>query len=480
MVSTNKFESNKNLAIAIPLAIFLLNLILKSIFLGANEVALDEPFTIFNAQRPVGELVEYLKKYNNPPLFDVFLHYWVGWFGVGAVAVRIPSLVFSCLTSVVIYKIGKDVWDRMTGTLAALIFTFSTFNIYFSHEARAYALFGLLTCLSMYFFVRWVREGESRKLLVFYSLSSITLIYTHYFGFFVLLSQGIWFLVFLGKEKKHWIGFGLSMLIAGLVFLPQFVVMLNRFGDASGKHWVDKSSVKSLYDGIIHICNRIEVAVAFMLFLLVAGIFYLRRRKEQFRRIDALFILWFPAVYVLPWLIGFKIPMFLDRYMVFVSPAVYLLLAAGAVAVFEGRVRLILGGVLLLSMVATSNVNPKHDRDWKGIVSLVEQEKDEGTAVLFLPRWIDLGFVYHYNQEYFSAVDEMHDKMRAEDFYTISDSTDKDLLMLDQFDKIVLIELGSRLVDPKAEIPARIKMQFPNAKKLDEAFKPVEMTVYTK
>ena len=136
----------------IPFLFFFLNIFLRWVGIEINSLAGDEPFSVYYAQMDIADIIRHLKSGNNPPLYELILHYWIQWFGIDEVAVRIPSLIFTALTASFIYKIGNDFFSRSLGVTSALIFTLSNYATLFSHEARVYALFGLLTVLSFYYF----------------------------------------------------------------------------------------------------------------------------------------------------------------------------------------------------------------------------------------------------------------------------------------------------------------------------------------
>ncbi|HZX62210.1 MAG TPA: glycosyltransferase family 39 protein, partial [Bacteroidales bacterium] len=160
----------------IPIGLILLNFILKIFFLGSRDIAMDEPFTIFYSQVGFPALFEMLKTENNPPLFFLLLHFWIKVFSISAFSVRFLPFLFSTLTAPVIYLTGKRFFSVQSGILASLIFTFSNYHLAFSHEARVYPLFALLTCLSMYFFLSLIQNPERKPPLYLLILANVLLI----------------------------------------------------------------------------------------------------------------------------------------------------------------------------------------------------------------------------------------------------------------------------------------------------------------
>ncbi len=66
----------KNQTILIAISLVLIALISKILFIGARDICLDEPFTIFHAQNNVLDILK-LPAQNepNPPMFMLLLHF---------------------------------------------------------------------------------------------------------------------------------------------------------------------------------------------------------------------------------------------------------------------------------------------------------------------------------------------------------------------------------------------------------------------
>ena len=59
-----------------------------------------------------------------------------------------------------IYAVGRQLFNKQVGLVAALILALSSFNITYSQEARMYTLMVLLALLSMYFFWRFLQQSN--------------------------------------------------------------------------------------------------------------------------------------------------------------------------------------------------------------------------------------------------------------------------------------------------------------------------------
>jgi uncharacterized membrane protein len=65
--------------------------------------------------------------------------------------------------------------------------------IWYSQEARAYALFVLLTALSLLYFVRALDRGTRRDFVLWGAFSALALA-THYFAAFLIAAEALWLL----------------------------------------------------------------------------------------------------------------------------------------------------------------------------------------------------------------------------------------------------------------------------------------------
>jgi uncharacterized membrane protein len=110
------------------ISLLLLNILLKVIFISSESIAWDEPFSIYHAQMSVKNIIHQLYLGNNPPFFELILHFWIKMFGISPFSVRFLPMIFSSLTAVMIFLLGNKMFHFKVGLFTALLFTFSKFN----------------------------------------------------------------------------------------------------------------------------------------------------------------------------------------------------------------------------------------------------------------------------------------------------------------------------------------------------------------
>lgn len=88
-------------------------------------------------------------------------------FGISIPALSIASVVPSILTVPLLYRISREIFDRLTGLVSALIFSFSPTVVWYSTVFDERSLMLFLSVLGMWALVRYLRTGNTRFLVLF-------------------------------------------------------------------------------------------------------------------------------------------------------------------------------------------------------------------------------------------------------------------------------------------------------------------------
>lgn len=125
-----------------------------------------------------------------PPLIFV-LSWLTSQIGHSPELLRAPSLLAGTVTIPLVYLLGLRTVGRRAALLAAAVTTLSPFMIYYSSEARSYAVMMALTVLSTLSMLLALDTRRTRW-WVLYAVASCAAFYTHYTCAFVLLTQLVW------------------------------------------------------------------------------------------------------------------------------------------------------------------------------------------------------------------------------------------------------------------------------------------------
>lgn len=224
---------SKTYALLILVAILLVGFALRVANLGDKNVWWDEAWTINAAREPLAELTQRMASDVHPPLYFWALHGWVALVGTLEFGTRFLSLVWDLVTVAVIYSLTRKVATRGAALLASLLTATSRFHVWWSQEARQYTFAALIVTLSLYLFIKLLRQRTWRS-WVLYTLGAILVPYSFYPAVVVLLAQNVFIVLTLrrrltddGRFLYKWVG---SQIAVGATFLPWMVLATSRMG----------------------------------------------------------------------------------------------------------------------------------------------------------------------------------------------------------------------------------------------------------
>ncbi len=431
------------------LLVFLVNFILKLLYITAQPLSGDEPFSVYISQMDVGAISEQLFAGNNPPLYEIILHYWVKSFGIGVFSVRVLSVLVSSLTAVFIYKIGQRFFNMQTAVVASILFLFSNYHIFFSHEARCYGFFALFTAVSFYYFLKLLFQRHTKLDIVYYILANTLMMYLHYFSAWVLVSQGfaallVYFIYH--KNIKTIIGSNIVVLV---LLTPALYILVQKItGNQNWDYsWLSKvTGIEPLYDNIWAFSNMPITAVCCLavMFLFIVMLFL---KKIIVSKEGLVVICWFAVIYLLMFLVSFKIPMFLNRYLMGAAIAFPLLVAYMANVVSGIRYLKYLYIILPIMFMVTVNFNADTCLHTDKMAEFVKVKKEHSkTITLLQPHWALLSFSYYYNRDIFKQYDEknlyknIEAQLNKQNIYGVNLTSDSVFATLNQYTKIVFID----------------------------------------
>jgi uncharacterized membrane protein len=272
----------------------------------------------------------------HPPLYFVLLKVWSYIFGSSELALRSFSLCCGLLSFLVLFNLFRRRSKKNYTAWGVLVMLmFNPFLFYFFTEARMYALAFLLAALS---FRYWIDYQENKKIkskeFLYFCLSSIGLLYTHYYGLF-FLSSLVFFELLRGRFKRSIFHHGLAM----FCFLPWGLVIRKQmsFHDV---HWTDgvisfSESLMGYFKGISHLLlspmvNPLLHEWIFLIVLLIALLAFLFYREWKFTLILLSVILIYGLqIYVFDQLVGHHsilVPRYYMFSLIFIYWGVYKML----------------------------------------------------------------------------------------------------------------------------------------------------------
>lgn len=188
--------------VALPLAAAtVLGLALR--LLVRRGLWLDEATSVAQAQLPFREMLLDLVTYDvHPPLHHAVLWAVVHLLGVSETTVRGPSVLAGTLLIPALYLAGRELYDRQTGLVAALLGAVAPVVVWYSQEARMYAFWMLFLVISVWAQSRALRRSGAWP-WVLYALSAVLLLWTHYFTVLLVAVQQLVFLAVVLRRRRQ-------------------------------------------------------------------------------------------------------------------------------------------------------------------------------------------------------------------------------------------------------------------------------------
>ncbi len=111
----------------------------------------DEAFSVLVAQKPLAAIIP--KFTFEPPLYYIFLHFWIKIFGTSEIAIRSLSLLGFILATIVVIHFAEKLFRKhWLSWFLPLLFFLNPMLLYYAFEVRAYGWYMFFIVLSMYAF----------------------------------------------------------------------------------------------------------------------------------------------------------------------------------------------------------------------------------------------------------------------------------------------------------------------------------------
>jgi mannosyltransferase len=368
------------------------------------SVANDEPVSIFSASRPLRLIDRFVTgAANHPPAHFYVLHAWFAVFGPGIVRGRWLSVIFGLAAVPVLYLLGRYLFDRTTGLIAALLLSLAPLPVVYSQIARPYSMHLFLSLCATYLFIVAVRERDPRYWWGFVACAALT-VYTLYYGVFVigaLAASLVWI------RRRHrvplaWLLGGAALISA--VYLPwllhSVVPRLNSHGRMIGVvpglpvHWYTPITILNRFNSSPRDPSPLwSFAVGGILFTVpaLAALRHLWKRTTVPDFPDRESLVFVLILSVLPILgilsLAILHVQFQPRYVLFAAPYYYLLVAYG-ISGLPGTVRApLLAAVFLYcgyAIVDRSFRNPANP-DTRDALEVIAKNHRAGDCAVFDP-----------------------------------------------------------------------------------------------
>lgn len=283
----------------------------------------DEAWAATLLKKNFLDVIKFVSKDTSPPLYYITAHLWTRLFGLSEIALRSLSVLFWLVTAIFTAKIASHLWKDKKITTTALILTLlNPFLFQYAFEARMYAILAMTSTIATYYFLK--------KNHTAYIISAIVSLYCHHFSLFVIFWHFLWTLgSYLKNKKNPWSYFKPFFLIS-LLYLPWLPFMYRQTTMVVDQgFWLGRPVLKDLPALCIKFIvglnkNPIQFSIGIIFF---AVLLFRHWRLKDIKTNFLLGWLFLPAIIVFL-LSQVAQPIFYDRYLINLIPALMLILAS--------------------------------------------------------------------------------------------------------------------------------------------------------
>ena len=355
----------------------------------------------------------------NPPGHHLLMWFWVRIFGDSEVALRMPSVLFGVGTVGMAYKISEFIFQNsdseekdqkastrrnFLGTVLgvlqgpsfpSILAATNGLLIYYSQEARMYAMATFFVTASVWAFLRLQLKFSFQMFTTYYLLLT-TALYSHYLTWLMIP------VFVISGFRKIGVVRSIAPIVATIPLLPLLVKQIqNGIASAGNSQWAMLSQTNPKNIALVFVKfvtgrvpfpdqRSLQVAVGLLIALFWVGVFRGVIRilkdtsgKREKEHPELLIILWATVPLFLGAMIGLSIPVFTYFRFLFVVPAVVLLFARG-ITDWNPRV---VGGFMIIIFLSFSLqylLNPlNHREDWRRLVEELARRDVSPTVAIF-------------------------------------------------------------------------------------------------
>ncbi|MFY8186826.1 MAG: glycosyltransferase family 39 protein [Flavobacterium sp.] len=337
----NAIKKNNLLIFILLLATFL-----RFYHLDFQSLWMDEIYTM-NVSNPAFSFEklreEVVVREGFPYLYFVLLRIFYFFTEYSGLVARSVSAIAGVLGVYFIYLLGKEIFNKNVGLIAAFLLCINDFHISYSQEARPYTLFVLFALISFYRLSLFLKETSLRNAL-FYGLSIGLMLNINFFGLITLFSQAllILFYIILSKRADASSLLKKSLLsgIIGLVlFLPNYKILIKLLNFKS--FWIPRPTENALEIVFSKLLGNSEIILYLFTFIFFFYLYLLAKENTQKTTAESLRTspLNFSFTMLFFWGVAFvgvlimksygETSLILDRYFITVIPVFLLVLAIG-------------------------------------------------------------------------------------------------------------------------------------------------------
>jgi mannosyltransferase len=401
--------------------ILILALFLRFCELGTESIWLDEAESIRESAMAVPQIAQHT---NQPPFYFLVLRIWIDLFGTSEAALRSLSAIVGVLAVAVVFLVGRSLANQRVGLIGAFLASISLYLIYYAQDARAYSLLLLLSLSSYWFFIESLKKDRIWWYAAYF-VSTILMLYTHFYGLFIFFSQILVFLVFCKKYPAQRWKLGATIITLIVALVPFVLLLKDKMSSiASQGFWIPKPDFGTLFNTLVSFAGTGStryVLFAVFVILAIAGItltIHNRHRltteqtgkpgkneeeRTQFgpAELITILVLWLFVPLLIPFIESqFMTPIYLTRYAIGAAPALIFLTAMGLARITWNWI--VYPVLILIVILSAVDLHQYYHEDvkeqWREAVQLLESNAEPTDVIGVYEGYCLSPFDYYYKE----------------------------------------------------------------------------------
>ena len=419
--------NNRSTVVTISLLIFIIGLgsFLRFYHIGKLSFWLDEAYMFNNSKNG---LITAIKNETNMSLYYVLIYFWIRIFPTASDGtLRALSAVISVVSIPVVFLLGRTMTTNRKmattiGLIAAFLISVNAFNIQYAQEFRSYSLTFLLTTLSSFLLINAVEDIEStHHWLIWYTIVTAASVYSHFYAVFIIAAQAVTLPILLLDKNKHFLKFKQILYccfgMTSLILPIAIVAYIKGPGQIS---WIPEPTLGTLKSFSSEITGGKWLFVLYLLFgciglLFGEGVGFQNDLITKWKFTLMASCLFLPVIMALV-ISKIMIPIFLDKYLLYVMPYLAVLVATGIVALVsygwkrkKFKFLFVSIGIIVLvlfALLSTASIqsyyNNYQKEDWRKATQFLTLRCSESLRLYYAP-FVDIDVLYYnpalYSQE---------------------------------------------------------------------------------
>jgi mannosyltransferase len=378
---------------------------------------------------------------HNGPLYFILLKPWIELTGASEFALRFPSAAMGSLAVPVGYVLVRQLGQsRRVGVLMAILLATSPYLAWYAQEVKMYATLTVVIALAVIAYLKALTGGRQRWWLVFVAATSVSF-YLHILSPLMLPVYGGIALIYWPETRRKWRAWLVSMGCLTLPYLPlviwQLPYLVNSY-DSGHPFYPLREQTYLLFklysSGLVHFIGLTGIVLT--VFLLLVGLFFKTKRTRENAPAQSkqntpsqaatdwqprlVLALWLMVPFFTIYFISLRVPVFEDRYLIYLTLPFYVLLAMG-IALIRAHTRLL--AALCLGLVLSINLlgiwqqqRTPIKADFRAAGRYLAAQQYQPTTVMIQTPYLRKTFDYYYGRPYrfVEGLWTNHDKTEAE------------------------------------------------------------------